>query len=139
MNRPGALAIPLLLALSGLAAVGAGLLRTAADGARTAWRYHQGLAAQYAAESGAVWGLASLRADGLEGERTQSFSLGSGTATTVRLLRTGGEGDQWTAMVYARGEEENAGILRYTVLTVEVAEGDPRTIIVREVSNSRWD
>lgn len=138
-RRRGSLALALLLAFSGLAAAAAILTRTAADSARNAERYRQGLAAQYAAESGALWGLSSIRTEGLSDERSLTFSISADTETTVRLVRSGGDESAWTGTVYARGEERGAGLLRYTVLSIEVTEGETRTVTVKEVSNARWN
>lgn len=140
------LALWMLLTLSGLAAAMAGLVFAASHGARTAERYREGLAAQYAAESGAVWGLASIRTRGLDGTEDASFSLDGRTRTEVRLVRGRDEADgeetderaPWTGTVYSRGTDEASGVIRYTVLTVEVTEGDRRTVTVTEAGNEKW-
>ncbi len=142
-RRRGVLALWLLLAFSGLAAAAAGLVSAAAHTGRTAERYREGLAAQYAAESGAVWGLLYIKEYGLAEEHRASFPCGPGTETEVRLVRaaeeeTPEEAAHWTGTVYARGLETASGVLRYTVLTVDVAEDGGRTVTVKEAGNEKW-
>lgn len=143
-RRRGVLALWMLLLLSGLAAALAGLVSAASHGARTAERYREGLAAQYAAESGAVWGLADIRAHGLEEGRDMSFSLDGSARTDVRLVRDKGadgeaeDGGPWTGTVYSRGTDEASGVIRYAVLTVSVSEGERRTVTVTEAGNEKW-
>lgn len=140
-RRRGVLALWLLLAFSGLAAAAAGLVSAASHTGRTAERYREGLAAQYAAESGAVWGLLYIKEYGLAEEQRASFSCGPGTETEVRLVRATEESEDaplWTGTVYARGQETASGVLRYAVLTVEVAEDGARTVTVKEAGNEKW-
>lgn len=140
-RRRGLLALWLLLALAGLAAVLAGLAAAASHSARTSERYRQGLAAEYAAESGAVWGLLYLKSHELPESYSTVFSVSPGTETAVRLAPDTDEDtadDTQTAVVYARGGDTASGVLRYVILTVDVTGDDPRTVTVTEVENKKW-
>ncbi len=142
-RRRGVLALWLLLTMAGLAAALAGLSFSAAHRARTAERYRAGLAAQYAAESGAVWGLSLLRQEAVTEERSAAFSLSPGTETAVRLVPEDGEETEEAeeraaprkVTVYARGTETASGLIRYVVLCAETAEG---TVTVTEVDDRKW-
>jgi len=82
-RRKGYLALTLLLMLSAAAAIASGAVLLTARSASAPVAYGNSLRAVYAAESGAVWALASLKNGDIE-NKTISFTS-EGTETTVRI------------------------------------------------------
>ncbi len=131
-RRRGFLALWLLMAMAGLITVMACILWGAVHFVRAGTAAEEGLRAQYAAESGAVWGLEMVRARGLE-NRTAEFPVGEAAGCTVRIRKS----SETEGMIDARGRS-GTGTLRYVRLTVEVTDGETRSVIVREVGNNKW-
>lgn len=131
-RRRGFLALWLLVTMASLITVMAGILWAAVHFVRAGSAAEEGLRAQYAAESGAVWGLEMVKARGLE-NRTAEFPLGSEAGCTVRIRKN----SESEGAIDARGRS-GTGMLRYVRLTVNVSGEEPRTVIVKEVGNNKW-
>lgn len=138
-RRRGVLALWMILAFAGLLTVLTGLLYGAVYRERADLSYEQGIAAAYAAESGAVWALAYLQSGELpEGRFEREISAGEGTSCAVRIEKTGENGAFWQGTVKTRGLHASSGTLRYLQLTVS-AEGEaPRTVKVEDLQKWKW-
>ncbi len=131
-DRRGFLAIWIMLGMAALISVAAVLLYTAMHSVRTGASLEQGLMAQYAAESGAVWGLETIKEKGLI-ERETDISLEDGVHCKVRIRDTGdGKG-----IVSARGVSPT-GAVRFLSLQVHVEPGDKSLVVVESMQDDPW-
>lgn len=136
-RRRGILALWLLFLLAALAAVGAGVLRASSHARQTAMTEEKGLIAQYAAESGAVWGLEQIKANGLA-SGTFHFTLHDGAACTVKMTLTSDDGTVRKGKIHSTGEETGRGFVRYVGLMVESEKsGETWSVVVTDVGNKR--
>lgn len=92
-----------------------------------------GLRAQYAAESAAVWGLERIKAHGLE-KWDGDFSLSDTSSCRVQIRETG----EAEGVVRARGISP-AGAVRYIQLHVNISEGEKVRVQVQEVGDNKWN
>lgn len=132
-RRRGLFSLWLLLALSAFIAALSGILFAAAHTVRTEEAVRQGLRAQYAAESGAVFGLAHVKTHGVL-EKTAEWAEDEASRWTVQIRRTAAG-----AEIRSKGEDTASGALRYVKLTVSVTEENGRRVlVVKEVENGKW-
>ena len=124
LNRKGFIALWLLAAFAALLSVLATLLYGAAQGVRDTAEYRNGLAAEYAAESGAVWALSYLRQNGFpEEKKEETVSIDDGTICLVTFHKeTGGN------YIDLAGEKTDTGSVRYLQLTVETDDTGVRVL-----------
>ena len=129
LNRKGFIALWLLAAFAALLSVLATLLYGAAQGIRDTAEYRNGLAAQYAAESGAVWALSYLRRNEFpEEKREETISIGDGTTCLVTFHKeTSGN------YIDLAGEKTDTGSVRYLQLTVETDETGVRVLTATNI------
>lgn len=125
------MALWLLLAMAALVSVASALVIGAAVGPATAAGRRDGLTAQYAAESGAVWALEYIKENGFP-EETLTVTLDLGEDAACRVVLRTDEDDGPVADL--RGEKVSTGSLRYIQMTVET---DKTGVIVRSVTNKR--
>ena len=121
----------LLLAMSALLAVASALLYGAMQAAASVSGTKNGLSAQYAAESGAVWALEYIKENGFP-EETLTVTLDLGEDAACRVVLRTDEDDGPVADL--RGEKVSTGSLRYIQMTVET---DETGVMVRSVTNKR--
>lgn len=129
--KRGFLSLWMALILAGLSAALAGICSTAAHTAGRSEKTGAELAAQYAAESGAVWGIACVRKNGFAAG--DHFFSSEGADISVRLKP---EEDGRHGEILSKGEA--AGILCYVRLTVSVKEGEERQVTVEETGRRKW-
>ncbi len=125
------MALWLLLAMAALVSVTSALVIGAAVGPAAASGRRNGLAAQYAAESGAVWALEYIKKNGFP-EETLTVTLDLGGDAVCRVVLRTDEEDGPVADL--RGEKVSTGSLRYIQMAVET---DETGVIVRRVTNKR--
>lgn len=131
MNRRGLLSIYLLFSMAGLLTGVSGFILAAGHAARTSSAVLQGVRAQYAAESGAVFALEKIKSGGLIAE-TVEFSLDSRTKCKVNIRER-------APSVRSRGEDTETGVLRYVQLQTKVeAAGDSYRVTVEDVGKTKW-
>lgn len=133
MNRRGFAALWIMLALAGLLSVVGFAVSTAMHSIRAGAAMEDGLRAQYAAESAAVWGLERIKAHGLE-KWDGDFSLSDTSSCRVQIRETG----EAEGVVRARGISP-AGAVRYIQLHVNISEGEKVRVQVREVGDNKWN
>ncbi len=120
------MALWLLLALSALLSVAATMLYAAAQGIRDTTEYRNGLSAEYAAESGAVWALSCLRKNEFPDEkREETIQIDEDTVCVVTFHKeTAGN------YIDLAGEKTDTGSVRYLQLTVEKDDTGVRALSV---------
>ena len=121
----------LLLAMSALLAVASALLYGAMQAAASVSGTKNGLSAQYAAESGAVWALEYTKEYGFpDAGETMNITLSDDSACRVtwRTDETLGK------VIDLRGEHVPSGALRYVELVIET---DATGVTVQTVTNAR--
>lgn len=131
-KRRGFLAIWIMLGMAALASVAGVLLYTAVHSVRAGASLENGLIAQYAAESGATWGLEAIKEKGLLSFETE-FSMEDGVRCKVRI-RDEGDGK---ALVAARGVS-STGAVRFITLHIHVSEGESRSVMVERIGYDQW-
>lgn len=133
MNRRGFVSLWIMLALAGLLSVVGLLVSMAVHSVRAGAAMENGLRAQYAAESGAVWGLERIKVHGLQ-KWDGEFSLSDASSCKVQIRETG----EAAGVVHARGTSP-AGAVRYIQLHVEIAGDEKVRVQVREVRDTKWN
>lgn len=131
-RRRGFLTLWLLMAMAGLITVMSCVLWGTVHFLRAGTGAEDGLHAQYAAESGAVWGLEMVKDRGLE-NRMVELPLGMSESCMVRIRKNG----ESEGTIDTRGRS-GTGMLRYVRLTVDVSGEEPRVVTVKEVENRKW-
>lgn len=137
-RRRGILALWLLFVMAALIAVGAGVLRASSHALQAVITEEKGLTAQYAAESGAVWGLAYVKENGLATKSVRLTLHDDATALVKLTLTEESENGVQKGKIHSTGEETERGLLRYVGLTIEAEkDGDKWRVIVRDVGNKK--
>ncbi len=129
LNRKGFIALWLLAAFAALLSVAATLLYGAAQGVRDTAEYRNGLAAQYAAESGAVWALSYLRRNAFPEEKMEeTIRIDENVICLVTFHKeTAGH------YIDLAGEKTDTGSVRYLQLTVEKDETGVRVLTASNI------
>lgn len=141
MNRRRAvLALWMMIAFSGLLSVLTGILGVSLYRIRTAYSIEQGIAAAYAAESGAQWGLSYLSSSDLPDQHEEEASPGRETSFKVLIKKeTFDEENQiWKGKIQSRGTHDQSGTVRYLQLDVTIEEVEPRRITVTDLQKWKW-
>ena len=134
-KRKGALALTLLILLSGVLTLVAGLLLYLQRTDATAYYYENGLASVYGAESGANWALVWLQ-KGNTGNVTKTFTLGNRKVKVViqDSTSTGGSGYIKSSAGDAKGNH-----MRYLKLTYTAEDREEgRQITVEDISSDKF-
>lgn len=134
-KRKGALALTLLILLSGMLTLVSGLLlylqRT--DGA--AYYYENGLASVYGAESGANWALAWLR-QGNTGNVTKTFTVGN---RKVKVVIQDISSTSENGYIKSSAGDAKGNHMRYLKLTYTAEDTDEgRQITVEDISSDKF-
>lgn len=138
MKRHGFLSLWLLLSLSAVLAASGAFLYAASHTVRAETAALHGLRAQYAAESGAVWALETVKRNGISA-KTVSFSLDENANCKVKISQTVSKTGEITLNIQTRGEDMVSGALRYVQLTADAKETDGAyAVTVRDVGNKKW-
>ena len=132
------MALWLLLCMASLLTVLAGILFSAVYRERAGLSYAQGLAAQYAAESGAVWALEELRRERPPARKEWTLSFdGTRCRVVMEPAAGGGEEARWKGRIRVRGEHTGSGTARYLQLQVTAGAEEP-VLSVTEVGREKW-
>ena len=124
LNRNGFIALWLLAAFAALLSVAATLLYGAAQGLRDTTAYREGLFAEYAAESGAVWALSYIRKHGFpETETTETITTDGDAICTVTF-----HNESVGSVIDLTGEKPDTGTFRRLQLTVETDDTGVRVL-----------
>ena len=134
MNRRGFMTLWLLIVMGALVSVASLLLFDVTQGAVRAVSMRNGLSAQYAAESGAVWALEYIKENGFpEEDETLTVTMDGDTAFRVAFRIDADKGQ----VVNVRGEDIQSGALRYVQMIVIT---DENGVMAESVTNlrERW-
>lgn len=131
-KRRGALALVLLLLLSGLLTLLAGGLLYLQRIDAAAYSYENGLASVYGAESGANWALGYLKA-GHTGNVTRTFSVGN------RKVKVVIQEAEASGTIKASAGDAQGNHMRYLKLTYRREEVETgRQITVEDISSDKF-
>ena len=135
-KRKGFLSLLILSLLFSLLTLLGGFLFPFMHSAGESWMYGNGLRAVYAAESGAAWGLASLR-NGDITEKNVIFSYDEAECL-VKITDLAKKRDQWEGRILSRGTDKKSHMVRYVMIDFSVTGGEKREISVENVGSDRW-
>ena len=129
LNKKGFLALWLLIAMSALLSVAATLLYSASQGIRDTTEYRNGLTAEYAAESGAVWALSYIRKNGFPKAKTsETIRLDENSSCLVTFHE-----ESSGFFIDLAGEKTDTGSVRYLQLTVETDDTGVRVLTATNI------
>lgn len=131
-RRKGALALVLLLLLSGFLTLLAGGLLYLQRIDAAVYSYENGLASVYGAESGANWALGYLKA-GHTGNVTRAFSVGN------RKIKVVIQDADTSGTIKSSAGDAQGNHMRYLKLTYRSEEGEAgRQITVEDISSDKF-
>ncbi len=142
MNRHRAvLALWMMVAFAGLLSILTGILGVSVYRIRTAHSMEQGIAAAYAAESGAQWALVYLSGTVLPDWHEAEVRPGGDISFKVIIEKISFDEEKniWKGKIRSRGTHDTSGTLRYLQLDVTVeGEETPRRIMVTDLQKWKW-
>lgn len=140
IRRRAVLALWMMIAFSGLLSVLTGILGVSLYRGRTAYSVEYGIAAAYAAESGAQWALSYLSSSELPDRHEEEASAGRETSFKVLIQKETFDVDNqiWKGKIQSRGAHDPSGTLRYLQLNVTIEASEPRRITVTDLQKWKW-